>query len=143
MVSQASFAVIFRQQHAGYLRLSTGFNELQSSAVGNSRFSTMNCCTVQAFALGSEAYSTFPLQSQMRRQGKLFITTTRYGEWLGHCFSKSLPYEMYKSYLNTLKFCTHEIEMHSRYADHTTVVLKAGVRSKAIIPSPSSISASE
>ena len=38
MVSQALFSISFQQQSG---RLSTGFNELESSVVGNSRLSTM------------------------------------------------------------------------------------------------------
>ena len=59
MVNQASFAIIFRQHLTDYLWLSTSFNELQSSAVGNSRFSTMDCCTVRACAYISKACNTF------------------------------------------------------------------------------------
>ena len=72
MTSQASFAIIFRQQLAGYLRLTTGFKGLQQqSAVESPRFGTMNYyCTLQACVHGGKAYSIFVCN--LRREDKLF-----------------------------------------------------------------------
>ena len=47
IVSQTSFAIIFRQQLASYLWLSTAFIEVQPSPAGGSCFSTMDYCTVK------------------------------------------------------------------------------------------------
>ena len=93
MVSQASFAKTFRQQLADYLRLSTGFNELQSSAVGNSRLSTMDYCTVKLAPTAAKLTVFFFIQSQTRREF-VYNHNTRREQWFGHYFSKSLPYEM-------------------------------------------------
>ena len=64
----------FRQQPADYLRISTGFDELQSSAVGRFRFCTMDYCTVKLAPTAAKLTVLF--SCNLRREGNLFMVTT-------------------------------------------------------------------
>ena len=100
MASQASFAIMFRQQFAGYLGLSTGFNELLYCIClplkrQQSFYSTdFSCCREFKFQynglqLAPEAAKLSPLRSLM--EVEIIFHNTRREQWLGHCYSKSLP----------------------------------------------------
>ena len=77
MVSQAWFAIIiFRQQITGYLRPSTGFDELQPSAVEKYHFSTMDYCTMKLAPTAAKLTVLF--SCNLGREEKLLSTVSQY-----------------------------------------------------------------
>ena len=80
MLSQAFFQSISQQQ---LYRLSTGSNELQSSAVGNFRFTTTDYCTVELAP--TTAKLTVLFRSQIKGREVTFHKTRH-----DYCYSQSL-----------------------------------------------------
>ena len=80
MTSRAFFQSVFQQQSD---RLSIAVNELQSSAVGNFRLSTMDYCTMELAP--TQAKLTLLLRSQIKGRGFIFYKTSR-----ENCYSRSL-----------------------------------------------------
>ena len=92
MVSQASFVIIFRQQLTGYLRLSTGFNELQSSDVVNSCIITMDYCNAKLAPTTAKLTVLFHAISE-RKENDLVSQYTQQ-TMVGTLFLKVFPREV-------------------------------------------------
>ena len=87
-----SFSGSSLQAIYGYQLASTSYNQVLQEILVSGRWSTVPG-SVQACAHSCEAYSAFIMQSQTRRE-IAYYQKMRREQWLGYCFTKSLPYEI-------------------------------------------------
>ena len=119
---------IFRQQsfsnsnHSGFLRLSTGFSESQSSVVGNSRFSTMDHLTMLTCAYGSKLHKVCAYGSKAYKDctygSKAFTSSSAFSSYLWQkIYIVSAPQHTLRTTIETLFF---EGFHHTRFKEYKT-----------------------